>query len=549
VIGTTSHETNIATGGQLAVLIVDDSEDDALLVARELRRSGFALETRRVDTAEAMSAALAERRWDLILADYRMPHFSGPLALELFQKSGLDIPFILVSGTVGEEVAAALMKAGADDFVLKQHVARLAAAVERELRDAEVRRKRRWAEAALEILADTGKLAIEATDFDTVIHRAAALPVPRLADWCVIYSTDKVACCDAMAYAGAAGVDSAALEELAAHYQPTFAPDDAFYGDALRSRRPTLLHAIDGPDLARFVRDARQAELLRSLEARSLMIIPQVTRDKLVGILVLASRQAERYSVADLGIANEIGGRIALVVANARLARAREEFMSTAIHEIKTPISVIKTAVQLAQRLPPERYADRLPDLFARLDRQCNRLIRLVTEVLEVSRLDLKRMTLARRPTNLGELVGRIVDEMRGVSSRHTLVIRRADAIVISVDPDRIEQVLTNLLANAIKYAPNGGPIEIVSRLEPDAAVVSVSDHGIGIPREKQARIFERFYRAHTGTAYEHSSSLGVGLYLSREFVLRHGGKMWFESEEGVGSTFSFSLPLSSGAS
>jgi signal transduction histidine kinase len=158
-------------------------------------------------------------------------------------------------------------------------------------------------------------------------------------------------------------------------------------------------------------------------------------------------------------------------------------------------------------------------------------------------------MTLARRPTNLGELVGRIVDEMRGVSSRHTLVIRRADAIVISVDPDRIEQVLTNLLANAIKYAPNGGPIEIVSRLEPDAAVVSVSDHGIGIPREKQARIFERFYRAHTGTAYEHSSSLGVGLYLSREFVLRHGGKMWFESEEGVGSTFSFSLPLSSGAS
>ncbi len=543
--GATGQQETSVTKEPLAVLIIDDSEDDALLIARELRRAEFAVVARRVDTAEEMLAALAEQTWDLIIADYRMPHFSGPLALALFQKSGLDIPFILVSGTVGEETAVGLMKAGATDFVLKHHLARLRPVVERELREAELRRRRRWAEAALEILAETGKLAVEPPDFEELLRRAAALPVPRLADWCVYYASDRSERCDATAVASAAGVDVAALNALAAGYPPAADASDPFFGDALRLASPTILGSIGDSDLMRLARDTRHAELLRALELRSLMIIPQVTRDKLIGILVLASRRPARYSAADLGIAKEIGGRLALVLENARLSRSREEFMSTAIHEIKTPIFVIKTAVQLAQRMPLELQQAKFPDLFARIDRQCNRLTRMVTEVLEVSRLDLRRTTLARRPTNLSELVVRCVEEMRGVSASHTLVIRRNDSVTVDVDPDRIEQVVTNLLSNAIRYAPRGGPVEIESYRKAGAAVVSVRDHGIGIPGEKQARIFERFYRAHAGTAYEHASSLGVGLYLSREFVTRHGGRMWFESTEGEGSIFSFSLPLS----
>jgi len=127
----------------LRLLIVEDSEDDTLLLVRELRRAGDDVTFQRVDTAEAMTAALARQAWDLIIADYSMPHFSGTAALELLKKSGLDIPFIFVSGTIGEDMAVAAMKAGAHDYVMKGNLKRLIPAVERELREAEGRRERK----------------------------------------------------------------------------------------------------------------------------------------------------------------------------------------------------------------------------------------------------------------------------------------------------------------------------------------------------------------------------------------------------------------------
>jgi signal transduction histidine kinase/CheY-like chemotaxis protein len=531
----------------LSVLIADDSEDDAILMTRELRRIGFDATSRRVDTADTMAAALTERAWDLILADYRMPRFSGSGALEVLQVSGLDIPFVLVSATVGEETAVAMMKAGAHDFVLKHNLGRLGPVVTRELREAEMRRQRRWAEAALEILAEAGMLVVEATDLQTLIDHAAKIAVPRLADWCIVHASDDEGIGGTMAVACRPGIDGAVLSELAHDFPPTADTADPWLGAAVASRKPVLISTIHDGELARIARDKRQLELLSALEPRSVMVIPLIAREHLVGILILAAQRPGRYGEAELGIANDIARRIAAVVENARLARNREEFISTAIHEIKTPTAVIKTAVQLLQYLPKGQREERMPDLLERLNRQCNRIDRLVTEVLEVSRLDLKRLRLNPRPTDLAALVERVVGEMRDVSPRHELVVRRNDAVTASIDPDRIEQVLTNLLGNAIKYSPPGTQVEIESCRESSSVIVSVRDRGIGIPRDKQARIFERFYRAHVGTRYEHASSLGVGLYLSREFVERHGGKMGFESSEGAGSMFWFSLPLEEG--
>jgi signal transduction histidine kinase/FixJ family two-component response regulator len=530
----------------LSVMIVDDSEDDALLMCRELRRGGLAVTERRVDSESAMMAALDERGWDLILADYRIPGFSGSGALEVFRRSGLDIPFILVSGTVGEEAAVAMMKAGAHDFVLKHNLGRLNPVVTRELREAEVRRRRRWAEAALEILAEAGKLAVEAADLRAVVDRAAEIAVPRLADWCIVYA-DYDGQSVPPGLASTRGVDGAALAELARSYPPTADSPDSWLGAALGTRAPLLLDTIADDALVRMARDVRHLELLRALEPRSLMVIPQVVRDHVVGLVVFAAQRPARYDVADLGIADEMGRRVALVVENARLTREREEFIATAIHEIKTPLAVIKTAVQLVEQVPAAQRAERMPDLLARVNRQCDRMDRLVTEVLDIFRLELKRLTLHRRMTNLGVLVDRVVDEMREVRPPHALVIHRNDAVTLNIDPARIALVLANLIGNAIKYSPALSEIEIESHGESDGVVVSVRDHGIGIPREKQARIFERFYRAHGGTRYEHASSLGVGLYLSRELVSRHGGRMWFESTEGAGSTFAFRLPLEEG--
>ncbi len=134
----------------LRALVVEDSEDDAALLLRELRRGGYEPIWQRVDTSDAMKAALSRQVWDIVFADYAMPRFSAPSALTLLQQSGLDLPFIVVSGTVGEDVAVACMKAGAHDYLMKDNLARLVPALERELRDAEVRRAKKQAEADLE---------------------------------------------------------------------------------------------------------------------------------------------------------------------------------------------------------------------------------------------------------------------------------------------------------------------------------------------------------------------------------------------------------------
>src|SRR5688572_6079607 len=131
----------------LRVLLIEDSDDDAALVVRTLRRGGYDLTYVRVETAEAMRDALAHQVWDLVISDYSMPQFSGPAALQLLQAVGMDLPFIIVSGTIGEETAVTAMKAGAHDFLMKGNLTRLIPAVARELREAAERRERRRAEA------------------------------------------------------------------------------------------------------------------------------------------------------------------------------------------------------------------------------------------------------------------------------------------------------------------------------------------------------------------------------------------------------------------
>src|SRR5829696_7478109 len=139
-------------GVPLRVLLVEDYEDDALLLLRELRRGGYDPVYERVDTAGTMEAALDEREWDLVIADHSMPAFSSFAALELLRGKGFtDLPFIIVSGQIGERVAVEAMKAGAQDYLMKDNLARLNTAIERELRDAEVRRERRRAEEALRV--------------------------------------------------------------------------------------------------------------------------------------------------------------------------------------------------------------------------------------------------------------------------------------------------------------------------------------------------------------------------------------------------------------
>ena len=226
-----------------------------------------------------------------------------------------------------------------------------------------------------------------------------------------------------------------------------------------------------------------------------------------------------------------------------RLERMRDEFISTAAHELRTPITTIKGYAQLLDRWTPGGHEPREGKAFRILNRQSDRLTQLVQELLEVSRLQLGRLALRRQRFELGELVADVLERMQGVSSQHRLVLHQEGRVFVDADRDRIDQVLVNLFDNAIKYSPDGGDIEIWVSARDGSGVVSIRDPGMGIPQERQGQLFERFYRAHAGLESDRGG-MGIGLHLSEQIVQRHGGRMWFESEVGRGSTFSFSLML-----
>jgi signal transduction histidine kinase len=226
-----------------------------------------------------------------------------------------------------------------------------------------------------------------------------------------------------------------------------------------------------------------------------------------------------------------------------QLDRLKDQFLSVAAHELKTPLAIIAAGVQVLSLQGSD--AATTQGTLARIRRGLERIDHVVTELLDVSELQLGRFVVHREDLDLRELVRRVI--ARAPPQIRERVVLRADAAVtVSADRLRISQVVANLLSNAVKYSQNGGDVVVAITRDDGQAVVSVRDAGIGIPCRRQRRVFERFYRAHADTPCDRGS-IGLGLYLSREFVVSHGGRIWFESIEGQGSTFSFSLPASRG--
>lgn len=220
----------------------------------------------------------------------------------------------------------------------------------------------------------------------------------------------------------------------------------------------------------------------------------------------------------------------------------KDQFVRVAAHELKTPIAIMKGYAQLLLR-----SADGLPTALvgslAAIDRGADRIDGVVNAVLDLSQLQLGRLELRREKIDLPELVHVVTRRVSMRARGHDIRVTQADSVVIRGDRVRLEQVLTNLLDNAIRYSPRGGEVNVAVTVQDGTVQVSVRDHGVGIPVSKQARVFECFYRAHTDTPYDYGG-MSVSLYISRQIVQRLGGTMRFESTEGCGSEFCFRLPV-----
>lgn len=231
----------------------------------------------------------------------------------------------------------------------------------------------------------------------------------------------------------------------------------------------------------------------------------------------------------------------AVVSERKELENKKDNFVNVASHELKTPISTVKAYVQiLGQKRSPDK---RLNQYLPRIDSEIDRLIKLINDLLDFNRIGLNKLELQSEPFCINDLIKKTVTDLNYLDKQHTVTYKEQGEIVIVADKYRINQVLINLLNNALKFSPNNKKIEVKLVKNNGFVEVRIKDHGVGIALKYQQEIFSRFYQT-DNQRKDHLSGLGLGLYISNEIIKQHGGQMWVKSREGRGSTFFFTLPL-----
>ena len=437
-------------------------------------------------------------------------------------------------------------------------------------------RARRQAERLDALAAATQAFAEAHLDLPTLLETIARRAVELVGDVCVIrlLSPDgrwlePVALhhADPEALAFAREMLAAAPERV----------DEGLNAQVMRSGQPLLLPTVRLDE----VRGAVKPEYLPYLErfgARSVLIVPLRVRGQAIGVLSAARERPGRpYSADDQAFFQDLADRAARAIDNARLHRTvqealagRDEFLSVAAHELRTPLTNVRGYVEpIGFECAPARggwrvtipswrpdseleidvieevarhhgYSNIRPALGA-IDRESEKLVRLVAQLLDVSRIEAGQLTLDRRPTDVARVVADVAASVQLRTGRHTIRVDAAAPVPALVDPLRLEQVLANLLGNAVKYSPDGGLIDVgVSPADAGMVRLTVRDHGGGIPSEHLPRIFERFYRVRPHDAV---AGMGLGLYISRQIVELHGGRIEVESPPDGGTRFTIALP------
>jgi signal transduction histidine kinase len=395
---------------------------------------------------------------------------------------------------------------------------------------------REQAEETLRFLEEAGNLLAASIDYETTLKNLGSLIVPRLADCYMVDIVDKWGKLQRVASSAADTFTLHLLESLKQHPPPV----------------QELVTPLLVSDMSGRMPDTGYWKLAKTINARSFIMVPLTARARTVGSLFLAvSDNRLPYNQDSLVLIIEIARRTAQAIDNAGLHRevqsalsARDDFLSVAGHELRTPITGIRGFAQvLLARV--DKLGDSVPPSLRqgiqRIDEQAARLARLINSLLDASRLQAGNLELDRQPGDLVELVRVVTNLAQNNTTKHTIVLKTPDAITISIDSLRIEQVFTNLIDNAVKYSPNGGMVWVEIVLPaPELAQISVTDQGIGIAPMYRDRIFDRYYQV---PASQNSKGIGLGLYLSRQIIELHGGFITVESPEAGGTRFVVTLP------
>ncbi len=398
---------------------------------------------------------------------------------------------------------------------------------------------------ATNFLAAASTILGSAADVPSRLQQLAELVVGKIADWCIVDLVDS---------------DNVTRRIAVAHANA----DDAELAQTIRQQRPD----INSSD---------------AIQPRSWVVLPLLARGRTLGNITLATAgEGRRYDQIDLTIGQDLATRVALAIDSAYLfreaqeqaehyavlntalretveerdravtdlqqaLRTRDEFLASASHDLKNPLASIKATAQLLERRldrAGELDRERMREGLHRLDMIATRAVGQVDELVDLASLQMgRRLELNRQPADLIELARDVAQERQLATERHTIRVEGPEPPLVGLwDERRLGRVLANLLDNAVKYSPDGGPIDVRVQREGNWVAIDVTDQGIGIPDEDKPRIFERFQRA--SNVEQRIGGTGIGLASVRHIVDSHGGSITVRSQEGSGTTFTVRLPI-----
>ena len=498
----------------LNVLQVEDSETDAELILRILEKGGYSICSERVEDEPALREALGRQTWDVVIADHRLPQLNGPAALEILHETGQDIPFIVVSGTIGEDLAVAMMRSGAHDYLLKNNLARLVPAVEREIKESRLRRGRRQAEEALRESQERLALAITATHLGTFDY----YPKSGKLIW----------------------------SEVETQHFGLSAGTEINYDTFLRGIHPDDRERVHGI-VQNVLRDGSDGQY--ATEYRTIGIDDRIERRLSAWGRVYFD--AEGHATRFIGVTLEITERKRLEeqFLQAQKLESVGRLAGGVAHDFNNLLTVITGYAQMLLSELPLVHPMR-----DRVDEIANAAIRaadLTRQLLTFSRRhvsEAKTISLNGLVQNLQKMLVRLIGEdVQLVLSLHP------SAGDLRADPGQIEQIIMNLAVNARDAMPNGGELVIETSpffvderfakahlaIPPGSYVMlSVSDTGIGMAPDVKAHIFEPFF-----TTKEPGKGTGLGLSTVYGIVIQTGGTISVYSEHGRGTTFRILFP------
>jgi len=440
--------------------------------------------------------------------------------------------------------------------------------------------ERKRAEDAQRFLAEASALLASSLDYETTLASVAKLSVPNLADWCVVHIVGENGRLRQLAVVHSDPDKEEAARKLQERYPVE--PDAAMgVPNVLRTGRAEFYSVVNQDRLASIARNEEVADVLRRLDLKSCMIVPLVARNRTLGVITLATAESNRYyDLNDLTLAEDLAHRIALAVDNARLYReaqdavaaredalgirdellrrehlareqaetanrAKDEFLATVSHELRTPLNaILGWAHMLRSNKLDQTTQDRALET---IERNAKSQAQLIEDILDVSRIVTGKLRLDVRPVELATVVEAAIDAVRPAADAkgiriETILDPRAGPI--SGDPNRVQQIVWNLAANAVKFTGKGGRVQVRLQRAGSYVEIVVSDTGQGVSPEFLPYVFDRFRQADATSTRRHGG-LGLGLAIVRHLVEMHGGTVFAASPgDGLGATFTVRLPL-----